>query len=83
MKAVINEKETPVKDEYPKLMVSSEKLGATHPGRIVLFTSPKEGTLLSQPSGGHYSSCKIGEYDDCWNIDIFTPFTGSITLSND
>ena len=83
MKAVINEKETPVKDEYPKLMISSENLGATHPGRVVLFHSAKKGTLLYQPSNSLYGTCETGEYEDCWNMKVFTPFTGTITLSND
>ena len=80
MKAVINEKETPAKDEYPKLMISTKS--QTHPSRIVLFLDNKKGVLLQQPNDPHYDSSFVGEYCE-WTIEAFTPFTGTITLSND
>ena len=69
MKAVINEKETPKQPEYPMLMK------ATGSGRIVLFTSPTIGMVIHGED--------TGIFHEKWATDAFTPFTGSITLSND
>jgi len=71
MKAVINEKETPVK--YPCLKVSKNT------GNIVLFIGEKTGIVVS----AHNDMWEIGEYSVGFAENDFTPFTGSITLSND
>ena len=73
MKAVINEKETPVKDEYPCLKVSKNT------GNIVLFIASKTGVVVSVVN----DFWELGEYSDGFAENDFTPFTGSITLSND
>ena len=71
MKAVINEKETHKQPEYPCLKIS--KLG-----NIVLFTEPETGVRVS--TDANYN---IGYFSRSWDMSEFTPFTGSITLSND
>ena len=75
MKAVINEKETPVKPEYPKLMVN--KYGIESQIGLVLALSETRAIHLV----GHFQF----EYAEGFgNLHRdFTPFTGSITLSND
>lgn len=75
MKAVINEKETPVKPEYPKLMVN--KHGIESAIGLVL--------ALSETSALHLVGNFQFEYAEGFgNLHRdFTPFTGSITLSND
>lgn len=70
MKAVINEKETP---EYPCLKVSKNT------GNIVLFIASKTGIVVSVVS----DLWELGDYSDAFAENDFTPFTGSITLSND
>jgi hypothetical protein len=74
MKAVINEKETPVKHKYPMLM----KAKAT--GSIALFLSNSTSVFLH---ASPYSEKVTGDY--CADVDntYWEPFTGSITLSND
>ena len=74
MKAVINEKETPVK--YPWIGIANDC-----PDFIVAFWDEKRATALTD-SGGYfkgtdYSPAIISQKSK------FTPFTGSITLSND
>ena len=74
MKAVINEKETPVK--YPWIGESKDS-----PGFIVAFWSIDRATALT--SSGDYV---VGsDYSENLRrfINKFTPFTGTITLSND
>jgi hypothetical protein len=72
MKAVINEKETPKEPEYPCLMI-----GGTSKS-VILFLTPRVGTVVYS-AGCH----DIGYYSNSWGMECFTPFTGSITLSND
>lgn len=55
---------------YPCIKISKE-------GRIVLFTAPKSGTLLS---GANY---KPGEVSGSWCEEDFSLFEGRITLSNE
>jgi hypothetical protein len=71
MKSIITEKKE--KEEYPKLMVSSI-------GRIVLFTSYKKGVLVDP---NEVLTDDIGCYSNCWAMDDFKPFNGTVTLSND
>ena len=73
MKAVINEKET--KSRYPYLgVLKSDK------SVLVLFSGDSKGTVLVSSNDDWEN---IGEYRERWAEDRFTPFTGSITLSND
>ncbi len=75
MKAVINEKETQVKTKYPCL----KKWNGNGPDiRVVQFTSENTGTLVYESNGKY-----LGLYSTEWSEEYFTPFTGSITLSND
>ena len=77
MKAVINEKETPVKPKYPYLGVSTN---SNSDGLIVLFTGQTTGVVVNGSKSGFWN---IGNHTECWAEDSFTPFTGTITLSND
>jgi len=70
MKAVINEKETPVK--YPMLKISDS-------GSIVFFTKASCGVLFKKGD----TTTQEFSYSEEWIESKFTPFTGSITLSND
>lgn len=73
MKAVINENET--KSRYPYLgVLKSDK------SVLVLFSGDSKGTVLVSSNDDWEN---IGEYGERWAEDKFTPFTGSITLSND
>lgn len=54
-------------------------IGIGKQGYIVLFISYCEGIVLNNTN----SEYRIGEYSTSWNMDFFTPFTGTITLSND
>jgi len=77
MKAVINEKEPPVLEkQYPWIgkFINSE-------GKVIVvgFKSPRNGSVI-------YSDSKfwtVFENGNNWEEPTFTPFTGSITLSND
>ena len=76
MKAVINEKETPVvKPKYPWIGKNDEEGYYS----IILFTSENSGVCLET----NKELDKKGEYSTRWLEDVCTPFTGSITLSND
>jgi len=80
MKAVINEKETPGLD-YPKLMTFTYP----HSGStvVVLFTEPNCGVTLDVKNGTDVCLDEVGDYFAGWEESGFTPFTGTITLSND
>lgn len=58
--------------EYPCLMVGSH-------GTVVLFRANKCGTAVV--TGGN-SKRNVGEYRTDWIMDVFKPYTGSLTLSN-
>jgi hypothetical protein len=73
MKAVINEKETPGKDQYPCLMIASKSTDI-----IVLMSEYGKGVIV-----GNANDSPIGAFKYDWNMEKFTPFTGTITLSND
>ena len=80
MKAVINEKETPVeKSKYPYL----GKAIKTNVKKqfVVLFTSYKNGVVIQTNEEAYWP---LGYPDTRWDEEgSFTPLTGSITLSND
>ena len=71
MKVVVNSKKEEVEIEYPCLMEG------TGSGVIVLFESKEIGVALNDVYG--YS---IGHHSSSWCMSSFTPFEGSITLSN-
>lgn len=73
MKAVINDKGTPVK--YPWIGIRKDKEDYT----VVLFISKYTGTCIASDNPMR----ELWEYDTEWNEENFTPFTGTITLSND
>ena len=76
MKAVINEKETPVvKSKYP--WIGKHEVDDIF--SIILFTSENSGVCLQT----NKEFDNKGEYSTHWFEDVCTPFTGSITLSND
>ena len=79
MKAVINEKKTPVaKIKYPYLGKAD---GAVEKQFVVLFTSYKTGVVVQ---ANYEANWPLGHTATRWAEDeCFTPFTGSITLSND
>ena len=57
---------------YPCLMIS------TWNGTVVLFTADSKGTCV------HAGKTNIlGEHSTMWGMDLFEPFNGTITLSND
>ena len=70
MKIEITEKKK--KMEYPWIGIGCN-------GTIVLFIDDKKGIVLNNTN----SEYRIGEYSNCWNMDFFKPFTGTIALSND
>ena len=80
MKAVINEKG--ISGEiYPCLKkLVYETTGNTI---IVLFNKPKCGTTIFKNVVEGNCLDEVGEYYQLWDESLFTPFTGSITLSND
>jgi len=73
MKVEVNETPVEQKSEYPCLKVSKNT------GNIVLFIGVKTGIVVS----AHNDMWEIGEYSYDFAEHLFTPFTGSITLSND
>jgi len=73
MKAVINEKETPVKPKYPYL----GKFVSDVCEYIVLFSRENTGVVVFNKHSDEYS------FSSDFAEELFTPFTGSITLSND
>ena len=74
MKAVINEKETPVK--YPWIGKANDC-----DNFIVAFWDEKRATALTD-SGGFIVGMDYSA-NSTYRIKDFTPITGSITLSND
>lgn len=68
----------PTPKSFPKLMI----LNSTHPysGRIVLFTEERKGTVIRLSVNEDYLT--VGYFDTKWNMDIFSDFSGTITLKN-
>lgn len=71
MKSIVTTKER--KEEFPRLMISSL-------GTIVLFVDNAVGMAIIV---GKDSPHDIGDYSKGWDRGDFTPFNGTITLSND
>jgi hypothetical protein len=66
--------------EYPKIMQSVGRrvdLASACSGLVVLFHAEKRGVVLAC-SDGHLS---IGEYSDCWVMNTFKPFHGTVEVS--
>ncbi len=62
---------------YPKLMTS----GAG--GSIILFTSPKEGTIVGRNNNCEYPNNKpIGYHTTDWIPSNFEDFNGTVELTN-
>jgi hypothetical protein len=74
MKAVIKEKEPP--ENYPWIGTATDDSGER---MIVAFSEPKTGVFI----GGESTAWPLFFYCSTWIEKDFTPFTGSITLSND
>jgi hypothetical protein len=66
VKSTIEQKKSGL--NFPKLMISGEK-------RIVLFYAPCKGTELHLVD-------EVGFYTDSWDMECFSDYEGSITLSN-
>lgn len=61
--------------EFPRLM-----RGNGLKGHVVLFVSRTTGIAMASHYG---SSAEIGKLVEDLDIDAYSPFTGTITLSND
>lgn len=75
MKVEVNKTPVEQKSKYPYIGISKDDSDYT----IVYFTSPETGVCLATDCYGD----KVGENSGDWSESLFTPFTGSITLSND
>lgn len=53
-------------------------LGIAKDGLIVLFSAEEVGVVI-RPSDDY----RCGYYADDWDMVCFTPFTGTVTLSNE
>jgi hypothetical protein len=78
MKVTVNNTTPTQEKPFPKLMITNEY--ATVRNRIVLFLNEKVGTCLQV---GSADTREVGEYVTTWDMEMFTDFNGSITLSND
>ena len=70
MKSVIIN--TEIKREYPYLGINTDDL-------VVLFTQERTGFVVNRKT---YCVFSIGYFNDTWNEESFTLFTGEIKLSN-
>jgi hypothetical protein len=73
MKVEIKEKKVKALLKYPYIGIELESKN------IVLFSEPNKGVCLD--SGDTKNT--MAEYAANWAEDMFTPFNGTITLSND
>ena len=72
MKIEVKENKATISKEYPYLGVYKTFKS------IVLFTEPNYGFCLSDD----ISTFKVGEYSNKWVEHMFTPFNGTVILSN-
>ena len=70
MKVTVKDKSSEI--EYPCLMISDS-------GTIVLFREHENGVCLKQGN----TFVKLGDYSNSWDMNVFNPFAGSVTLSNE
>ena len=75
MKVEVNEPKANEMD-FPKLMIITADV--TNKGMIVLMRKYEEGTVVRENK-----SYTIGYSTDTWQMQHFSDFKGSITLSND
>lgn len=69
MKAIINAG-TPKVKNYPYIGIYEDV--------VVFFTAPDTGICLMHPDNS-----QAGKYASYWDEKLYSPLTGSITLSND
>lgn len=69
IKVEVNESGKPAVD-YPKLMIAKVD------GEIVLFESKDNGTVVNAARN------RAGYRSDDWDMDYFTDYDGTVTLSN-
>lgn len=72
MKSVVKDKSKEV--EYPCLMVSDS-------GAVILFNEHRKGVVVYVAI--KHIGYRVGYYGDMWDMDKFTPFHGTVELSND
>ncbi len=76
--ATIGESKTQEKP-FPKLMVLKQGLSDDYKnkGMVVLFTKNNTGTVIANPE-----NYNIGEWQQCWSIELFTDYNEQVTLQN-
>jgi hypothetical protein len=72
MKVEVKENEVKASIKYPYLGINKES------DLIVLFTRKVCGVVVKSDENNY-----LGHYAENWHEVIFTPFNGTITLSND
>lgn len=60
--------------------ISYPWIGISNKGAIVLFTSAGTGTLLLP--GISWDKKYVGNYISDWDMGMFSPFKGTVTISN-
>lgn len=50
---------------------------------VVLFSARDTGTVIADETGLCDPEFSVGAYDTDWDMDLFEPFEGAVTLSND
>lgn len=61
---------------YPCL---KQYTGVTAASRVVLFNGPKTGVVVYTKG---FQDENVGDYDNRWSENVYTPFEGTIRLSN-
>jgi len=75
MESVIKTNDLEGEIKYPCLMTAHINFGAI----VVLFKEQNYGTVVYSERRGQ----PIGHYSEAWNMSGFTPFDGTIQLTND
>ena len=70
MKSTYKQKQKQSKSQWPKVMIANS-------GYLVLFYANKCGVVLHDPTRAPWP---IGHYLDCWVMDTFEDFHGTITI---
>lgn len=76
MKSTINLENTKTDSEYGCLKIWGKEKGRRF---IVLFYSYKKGVVVYSEHKDHV----VGDSSTYWSEEEFTPFNGTVTLSND
>lgn len=74
MKSVIKTNDLKGEIKYPCLMTAHSHLGAI----VVLFKEQNYGTVVYSEGRGQ----PIGYYSEAWGMSGFSPFSGTIELTN-